>query len=224
MKRSEIDAAIGAAIEFCREHSFGLPPFAHWTPEEWATRGHEYDEIRDCGLGWDVTDFGRESYADWGLLLFTMRNGNLAMEKYAKEYCQKLLVVGDQQYTPYHFHFDKTEDIICQAGADLLVQVYNADDEEGLAEDPVLIMTDGWWREVPAGEVIRLTPGESITLPPYQYHQFWAEGGTSLTVEVSAVNDDVHDNRFLEEMPRYPSVEEDAPARYLLCTEYPPAP
>jgi D-lyxose ketol-isomerase len=223
MKRSAVNRYIQDAIAFCAEHHFGLPPFAYWSPQEWETKGHEYDEIRDCMLGWDVTDYGSEDYAKIGLLLFTLRNGSAQLEKYVKRYCQKLLLIGENQYTPYHFHFDKTEDIICQAGADLLVQVYNSDPQEGLATTPVPVMTDGYWREVPAGTVLRLQPGESITLPPYQYHQFWAEGGMSLTVEVSAVNDDRTDNRFLEEVVRLPKPEADEEPLHLLCTEYPPA-
>ena len=30
---------------------FLLPPFAFWSPEDWATKGHDYDEIRDNMLG-----------------------------------------------------------------------------------------------------------------------------------------------------------------------------
>ncbi len=37
-----------------REHCY-LPPFCHFTPEEWRGKGHEYDEIRDCGLYHDFT-------------------------------------------------------------------------------------------------------------------------------------------------------------------------
>lgn len=223
LKRSEVNTYIEEAITFCRQHHFGLPPFAYWSPREWESKGHEYDEIRDCMLGWDVTDYGSADYAKVGLMLFTLRNGSAQVEKYLKRYCQKLLLIGEHQYTPYHFHFDKMEDIICQAGADLLVQVYNSDPQEGLADTPVAVMTDGFWREVPAGAVIRLHPGESITLPKYQYHQFWAEGGTSLVVEVSAVNDDRTDNRFLEKVERLPKPEPDAEPLHLLCTEYPPA-
>ena len=38
--------------------------------------------------------------------------------------------------------------------------------------------------------------------------------------EVSTVNDDENDNRFLQSPGRYPSIEEDEPAEYLLCNEY----
>ena len=85
--------------------------------------------------------------------------------------------------------------------------------------------TDGHVRTVPAGTKIRLMPGESITLPPYQYHAFWAEKGNGkvLIGEVSMVNDDNTDNRFYEDMGRFPKIEEDEPPLYLLCNEYPEA-
>ena len=57
------------------------------------------------------------------------------------------------------------------------------------------------------------------------YHAFWGAAGTGsvLVGEVSRVNDDARDNRFLEPLPRFPEIEEDVPARFVLCTEYPPA-
>ena len=74
----------------------------------------------------------------------------------------------------------------------------------------------GW---TPGGIVI-LGPGESITLTPYLYHQFYAVDGNGLIGEVSSVNDDASDNYFLEPLPRFPEiVEDEAPVR-LLCTEY----
>jgi D-lyxose ketol-isomerase len=36
-------------------------------------------------------------------------------------------------------------------------------------------------------------------------------------------NDDNTDNFFLEELGRFPAIEEDEPAYRLLCTEYPAA-
>ena len=44
-----------------------------------------------------------------------------------------------------------------------------------------------------------------------------------LVGEVSSVNDDNADNRFLHTLPRFPSIDEDEPPLRLLCTEYPPA-
>jgi D-lyxose ketol-isomerase len=41
-----------------------------------------------------------------------------------------------------------------------------------------------------------------------------------LAGEVSGVNDDLADNRFLEPSERYPGIEEDVPGRYLLVSEF----
>ena len=84
-------------------------------------------------------------------------------------------------------------------------------------------MADGRSFTVDAGTVLGLDPGESISLPSYMYHQFWAEGETVLCGEVSSVNDDTVDNHFLDEVGRFPEIEEDEPAIHLLCNEYPPA-
>ena len=56
MKRSEINAALKELEAMVREYKFALPPFCHFTTEEWQTKGHEYDEVRDCMLGCDITD------------------------------------------------------------------------------------------------------------------------------------------------------------------------
>ncbi|MCK9222550.1 MAG: D-lyxose/D-mannose family sugar isomerase [Limnochordia bacterium] len=225
MKRSELNKFIANAISFMDQHSFKLPPFAFWSREEWESKGHEYDEIRDNMLGWDVTDFGSGDFVKIGLLLFTLRNGNQQMPKYTKPYAEKIMIVEEGQITPFHFHRLKMEDIINRGGGNLLVQLYNSDENEALADTPVSVFQDGRNYKAPAGTIIRLTPGESITLMPYVYHQFWGEENTGkvLLGEVSQVNDDRIDNRFLEQVGRFPTVEEDEPAQYLLVGEYPPA-
>ena len=58
MKRSEINRVIREMEELIGRIGFALPPFCSWTPEEWKQKGHEYDEIRDNMLGWDITDYG----------------------------------------------------------------------------------------------------------------------------------------------------------------------
>ena len=225
MKRSEINNILRENIELCRRFSFHLPPWGFWSLEDWAKAGHEYDEVRDCQLGWDVTDFGSGKFREIGLSLFTIRNGHPHLDKYAKPYCEKLLIVGENQYTPYHFHWNKIEDIICRAGGNLMVTVCNAAEDEQLADTPVPVNVDGHQYEVPAGETVRLTPGESITLAQYNYHTFWAEEGrgTALVGEVSKVNDDENDNCFLDPLPRFPQIEEDEGPLHLLCNEYPSA-
>ena len=223
MKRSEINAILRDAVAFIDKMNFKLPPFAYWSPEEWAEKGHEYDEIRDNMLGWDITDFGHGDYEHLGLLLFTLRNGNYKIKKYAKPYAEKILLVGVGQVTPCHFHWSKTEDIINRGGGELVIEVFNSTPEGGLADTDVEIHQDGRSYLVPAGSLVRLSPGESISIQTGMYHRFWADGERVLVGEVSMVNDDVADNRFYLEMGRFPSVEEDEPALYLLGNEYPQA-
>lgn len=224
MKRSEINAIMRDGIAFIRKMNFALPPFAYFTPAEWRRKSREYDEIRDNMLGWDITDFGSGDFRRVGLFLFTVRNGNAKLRKrYDKPYAEKLMIVEEGQVTPYHFHWSKAEDIINRGGGNLLVQVYNATASDKLAKSPVLVSTDGRNYRVPAGTIVRLGPGESITLRPRVYHQFWGEKrkGRVLVGEVSMVNDDTKDNRFLGKIGRFPAIEEDAAPLHLLCNEYP---
>ena len=223
MKRSEINKLMKEAVEFINEMNFKLPPFAFWSAEEWAEKGHEYDEIRDNMLGWDITDFGSGDFDKVGLLLFTLRNGNLKDKKYTKPYAEKLLITQEGQVTPCHFHWSKMEDIINRGGGELVIEVYNSTEDEQLADTDVDIYMDGRHFTVPAGSLVRLKPGESIAIQQGMYHKFWAEGGKVLVGEVSMVNDDTADNRFYEPTGRFPEIEEDEAPLYLLGNEYPKA-
>ena len=111
MKRSQINRLIDQTMAWLEQRQVVLPPFARWTPEEWAEKDHSYDEIRANMLGWDVTDYGRGDFDRVGLLLFTIRNGNLQDSRYAKPYAEKLLVSREGQLSPNHFHWHKMEDI-----------------------------------------------------------------------------------------------------------------
>lgn len=223
MKRSQINRLIEETMAWLEQRQVVLPPFARWTPEEWAEKDRSYDEIRANMLGWDVTDYGRGDFDRVGLLLFTIRNGNLQDSRYAKPYAEKLLVSREGQLSPNHFHWNKMEDIINRGGGDLMVQVWNATAEEELGKDDVTVRLDGHLTTVPAGTVLELHPGESITIPPRLYHAFWGRGGNVLAWEVSMVNDDNTDNRFYEPQARFTAIDEDEPARHLLCNEYPEA-
>ena len=227
MKRSEINKALRDLEAMCiREHCY-LPPFCHFTPEQWETASHEYDEVRDCMLGWDITDYGLGDFDRMGMSLITIRNGCRAMaDKYPKVYAEKLLFMKEGQYGPSHFHWYKTEDIINRGGGNILIRVYNSHPDESVDyESDVTVHTDGRSYTVPAGTQVRLTPGESIHIPQRLYHDFSVETGTGdvLLGEVSQCNDDVTDNRFSEPMGRFPAIEEDEPPYRLLCTEYPKA-
>ncbi len=223
MKRSEINQLLRAATELFAKHQFELPPFAAWTPEEWQSKGHECDEIRQNLLGWDLTDFGSNNFFHVGLLLFTLRNGNVAVTGNQKTYAEKIMIVRPGQVTPMHFHWSKMEDIINRGGGELAITMYRADpnDDKTLSNEPFDVSLDGVRRTFNAGDTVRLAPGASITLEPYLYHTFWAEGDQCLVGEVSSVNDDTRDNCFLEPIGRFPAIEEDEPPLFHLCTEYP---
>jgi D-lyxose ketol-isomerase len=223
MKRSEINAIIQRAETFIRSQGFHLPPFAYWTPEDWAGRGEEASEIVENKLGWDITDFGSADFAHTGLVLFTLRNGNPRnwQTQTGKLYAEKVMIVEDGQVTPMHFHWKKMEDIINRGGGDLLIQLFNATpDEDTDTRGEVPVAVDSMRRTIKAGAVVRLRPGESITLEQRCYHKFWGEGRV-LVGEVSMVNDDSRDNRFHETVGRFPSIEEDVAPTHLLCTDYP---
>lgn len=225
MKRSEINKIIKEFEALLNEHRFALPPFLGWTPADWQTKGHEYDEIRDNMLGWDVTDYGEGNYDAKGLALITIRNGNVHNKKYTKTYAEKIMMVREGQISPNHFHWNKMEDIINRGGGTLLFRLWNATKDEKLADTDVEICQDGRRYMVPAGSEILLKPGESLSLYPYYYHEFTVVRGTgtALVGEVSMCNDDNTDNRFLEPLGRFPTIEEDEPAYRLLCNEYPAA-
>ena len=222
MKRSEINAAIVRAKAVLDRHGFHLPPFAFWTPEEWRGKGAECDAIRDCKLGWDVTDFASGDFAHVGLTAFTIRNGGAAEPYRRTVYCEKAMVVGEGQRTPMHCHALKQEDIICRAGGNLVCQVYNRRRDGSLDDSDVSVSLDGVARRVPAGHSFTIRPGESIRLTPFLYHEFYAEPGSGVAIigEVSSVNDDASDNLFLAAPGRFPAIVEDEPAIHLLCNEY----
>ena len=223
MKRSELNKIMKDSVEFTIKMNFMLPPFAFWGVEEWKNKGSEYAEIRDNMLGWDITDFGIGDYRKIGLIMFTLRNGNFKLEKYIKPYAEKLLIVEEEQITPFHFHWSKMEDIINRGGGNLMVQVYNSTKDEEFADTNVKISVDGRNYSIEAGSIVKITPGESITLPPRQYHKFWGEKGAGkvLLGEVSKVNDDRIDNRFHDKIGRFPIIEENETPLYLLGNEYP---
>jgi len=222
MKRSEINAIIHDADAFLRLSGFCLPPFAYRTLEDWQSKREETHEIIDRRLGWDVTDFGQGDFRNVGLCVFTLRNGspeNLTTHR-GKTYAEKILIVDRGQVTPMHYHRVKMEDIINRGGGKLVVQLYNSTPDEGLDSSDVVVSTDGLKHTIQAGGNVILHPGESITIPQYCYHTFWAEESRTLVGEVALVNDDNLDNHFYEQMDRFSIVEEDELPFRLLVSDY----
>ena len=222
MKRSEINSIIREMDQLITDYRISLPPFCNWTPEQWQHRGHEYDEIRDNMLGWDITDYGLNNYNNTGFALITLRSGSQTDDRYPKPYAEKLLYLRENQLAPMHFHWIKMEDIINRGGGDLEITVYNADEKEDFADTDVHLTIDGKKVVVPAGGKVLLKPGQSVTLLPGQYHQWIGVPGTGpvMLFEVSTTNDDMVDNRFHSAQSRIPQIEEDEPAEYLIFNDY----
>ena len=227
MKRSEINQVIRETEALLREYRIALPPFMKWSPEEWAEKGMECAEIRENQLGWDVTDFGCGNFPAIGLTALTIRNGNQKHpDRYPKPYAEKILIAREGQVTPMHFHWYKMEDIINRGGGVLVMQLYCADENEQLdLHRPVELVSDGVKLTLPAGSILELEPGQSVTYTQRLYHAFWGKEGCGDVIvgEVSMCNDDSTDNRFLEAPGRFPAIDEDEPPYRLLCNEYPEA-
>ena len=221
MRRSEIDRAIDLGLAFVDAMDFALPPFARWTTDDWRRAGPATEEIRATMLGWDVTDFGTGDFARYGVLIFTLRNGRVDDPRYPKTYAEKVLVQAEGQLLPFHVHFRKTEDIINRAGGNLMVGLANAGPDRELIDTPVVCSVDGQSTTIAGGSAVRLSPGQSVTIPPLLYHSLWAEPGSGMVLagEVSSVNDDRVDNYFPDYADRLPAIEEDEPARHRLFSD-----
>ena len=222
MKRSEINKLQREAVEFFAEQNFHLPKWAYWTAEEWEQNRNNASEIIENKLGWDITDFNLGDFYTHGLLLFTLRNGNVRDPK-GKTYAEKIMIVRESQITPWHFHWQKAEDIINRGGGNLIIELCNSNQKEQLDTTDVTVQIDGVTHTVKANAKVVLTPGESICLPQYLYHKFYGEKnkGWVLVGEVSQVNDDDKDNRFLNPLDRFSQIVEDETPLYYLCNEYP---
>ncbi len=226
MKRSQINKAIKDMEQMIQRLCISLPPFCHLTPQQWENMSSEYDEVRDNGLGWDITDYNEGDFDKMGFSLITLRNGNLKMsDTYTKPYAEKLLMLKEGQYSPMHFHWSKMEDIINRGGGTILIKVYNSTKEGEFDTTDVPINKDGRNYTVPAGSIVELAPGESITIQQYMYHDFTVKEGSGdvMLSEVSMCNDDENDNRFYEKFNRFSEIEEDEAPYRLLCNEYPAA-
>jgi len=220
VKRSYINSIIVEADAFFNAHGFHLPIWSLWDMQEWKANAKACGEIFSCNLGWDITDFSSGNFMRRGLVLFTLRNGDPAGT--GKSYAEKIMMVREDQETPFHFHWHKMEDIINRGGGTLVFELYKADENEGFRDEPFTIQVDGVTTQVQPGERLYIAPGQSICLERGLYHRFYAKAGTGpvLCGEVSMVNDDHADNRFKEPIGRFPGIEEDEPPVRLMVGDY----
>ena len=220
MKRSEINQLIAESIAFFDSMNFKLPPWAYWKPSDWKGKAELCSEIAENMLGWDLTDFGSGDFHKFGLILFSIRNGNIKTDK--KPYAEKIMIVEEMQVTPMHFHWSKMEDIINRGGGNLVIELINSEGDRQFSDKTIKVKTDGVLRTVEPGEKVILTPGESICLYQGLFHRFYGEPGKGkvLVGEVSAVNDDSNDNNFFDPVGRFPEIEEDEEPLHLLASDY----
>ena len=220
MKRSEINKLIRESSDFFKQMNFSLPPWAFWKPEDWKGKYEICSEIVVNMLGWDLTDFGSGDFHRRGLILFALRNGNLKKDK--KPYAEKAMIVEENQETPMHFHWGKMEDIINRGGGNLVLELFASDEKEQLSKAEFDIRIDGVKHHLGPNARVVLKPGESICLEQGIYHRFYGEPGKGKVFvgEVSAVNDDTADNRFLDPVGRFPEIEEDEEPLHLLVSDY----
>lgn len=223
MKRSEINDLLDSARAFFAERGFALPPFAGWSPEELLDHRPEIGPIIAARLGWDLTDFGQGAFDETGQLLFTLRNGTVEDLRRGSGMCyaEKAMVSRREQIVPLHRHLTKGEDLINRGGGTLAVKLHGSDGQGHVDyRTELVVVSDGLNRRLPPGGVLRLAPGESVSLPPGLWHAHWAEGADVLVGEVSTVNDDITDNIFRDHVGRLGPIEEDEPPRLLLVSDY----
>jgi D-lyxose ketol-isomerase len=220
MKRSAINRLQQEALALFAEYRFGLPLFARWNAAAWRAQPAAAGYCLAHQMGWDVTDFGSRRFKERGLVIFCVRNGRQAVAE-EKPYAEKLLVVGENQETPFHLHKVKMEDIIVRGGGNLMIEFHNLQATGDLADTPVHVIVDGVEHRLAAGEPLRLLPGQSVTITRNLWHRFYGEagGGTAFVGEVSQVNDDLTDNFFFEKLGRFAEIEEDEPKLFPLWNE-----
>jgi D-lyxose ketol-isomerase len=223
MKRSQINAAIDLAQQAMREHGVRLPDYAYWSPDDWRKAGPEYRRVFLNGLGWAVTDFGQGDFDRCGITMFDVRNGTRERPAEGTPYGEKIYVLKPGQRLPFHFHYNKTEDIISYAGGTLMIQVYNAREDDSMDEaSPGEVYLDGVRQPFEAGQTFEIPHGRSMTIVPRLYHRFWAEerGDVLVGGEISTISVPKTDNHFTAGARRFVPIEEDEAPRWLLNVDY----
>ena len=224
MERSKVNEILLEGDRFIRSFGYVMPPFAYWSPDEMKRRvAGDSALIKQSRLGWDITDYGQGKFDELGLFLFTVRNGSVDDLKAGKGmlYAEKIMISRENQISPMHTHALKAEDIINRGGGKLVIELFSSTPNGQIdREAPVEVLTDGTMRKLKAGDKLSLSPGESVTLLPGQWHAFWGEGGDVLIGEVSTVNDDLTDNIFAEPVGRFSTIVEDTDPVHLLVADY----
>ena len=160
-------------------------------------------------------------FAKRGLILFCLRNGILRQPGEVP-YAEKIMIVGENQECPWHYHKVKMEDIIVRGGGNLVIELCNLTDDGKMdMVNDVHVRTDGKLNILPAGGKVVLEAGQSVTLPRTLVHRFYGEEGKGPVIvgEVSQVNDDLADNFFFDCDARFSEIENDVAPIHPLWNE-----
>ena len=69
MKRSQINQEIKWAKALLEKNNIKLPPFGYWTLDEWKSGERNLEVIKEVMLGWDITDYGKDRFNEFGAIL-----------------------------------------------------------------------------------------------------------------------------------------------------------
>jgi len=238
VKRSEINATMLLARDFFEAYRFKLPKWAAWSVVNWDYSGEEMQAIKDCQLGWDVTDFGLGDFLSQGMTSFMLRNGQPSRKSdqevsekipaetlngLGRHYSEKILLVQLHQALPLLALKHRTHDLINRGGGDLVIQVYQSTPEHNLDEKSrIPLQVNGIAYNVKAGGIVRLVPGDGLTLQAGIYYKYWAEKASCIVGSISSTCDERNDYRFFDlNCQRFPEIEPDESPIHLLHYEYP---
>ncbi len=224
MKRSEINAAIDNAMAAFDRHDVRLPEWGYWPAERWKTAGPEMSRITRNALGWACTDFGQGDFKNIGITMFDVRNGTREFPDEGTPYGEKIYCLNPGQRLPFHFHYNKKEDIISYHGGTLMIQLYNSRPDQSMDEESDgVVYCDGVRKAFHAGQIFEIPRGGSLTIVPGLFHRFWAKETDGVLVggEISTISVPKTDNHFGGNARRFVPIDEDEPARWLLNVDYP---
>ena len=221
MNRSRVNEILREGDAFIKSFGYIMPTFAYLSPEEFKAGDHSV--LVERGMGWDITDYGLGKFDELGLFLFTVRNGVVEdiQNGSGMLYAEKIMISRKDQLSPMHRHYLKAEDIINRGGGKLVLELF-AGNPDGTIDrhSDITVPVDGILKTLPAGGLLKLDPGESVTLLPGVWHAFWGEGADVLIGEVSTVNDDRTDNEFEMDIGRFSTITEDEDPLHLLVSDY----
>jgi D-lyxose ketol-isomerase len=222
MPRSEINDAIALAEDFFLAHKYALPIWSAWSLDDWLAAGREMEHVRKAKLGWIVRDFGSERFAREGSVGFTLHNMGTDDPPGMIGVFLRALLVHVHQVTPLHAHPLRNWTIENRGGGRLIVELYHAGPDDELDETRhVVVRIDGIGRTIAPGDPIAIAPGNTIEIPPRVYRKYWAEEASAMAVEFGAAGRGDPPVEYFEPFASLFEIDEDEPAKRLLCHEYP---